>query len=568
MNAPATLVEMLELSAARYPERALNFRGHERISFAELARESRVFAAALRTRGVGRGSCVGLLLPTGRDFVVSFFGILQSGAAVAPLALPRGFAEAANLCERLRRLAGGVTLAVVDPVFAERLREQAFEAFPLLTPAQESVASASLGATVPKPRAEDLAVVQYTSGSTSQPRGVALRHRNVIAGCRAIAQAMALTEHDTLGAWLPLFHDMGLVSLLVGIMAGVEQHHTSPAAFIKDPGAWLKAFSDRKNTVYAGPNFSYEQMLTRISDAELADLDLSAWRVAFNGGEPIAATCMTAFIARFEKGGFRASSMLPCYGLAEATLAVTFDALAEPPHVDWVERARLSKDGVAAPHEASAPGERRGVVSTGRVVPGMELEIRDERGEICEERRVGEIHIRGEAVCEEYYRDAAGSAEQLTGGWLKTGDLGYLAAGRLFVTGRRKQLLIVRGANYYPEDIEAAIRTTPGVYQRRCVALKLEDDGESVCLLVEAHTRAEAGALAARVRAAAEHGFPELAFDVRVVPARTLRQTSSGKYQRLLMRDLLRSGVLSVLAAAKPSYSAIGSAHAEPLSGS
>lgn len=557
MDEVRTLVELLDHSAERYPERHLHFERSGSISYRELAAASEQAAAALAALGAERGCCVGLLVGTSVDFVVSLFGILRSGAAAAPLALPRGFQEAQTLAGRLGRLAGALDLVVIDPALTLRRGAAEFSAIPIVTPATllaQSVARLSGRS----PRAEDLAVVQYTSGSTSEPRGVMLTHANVVAGCSAIADAMRLTEYDVLGAWLPLFHDMGLVGMLSGVLRGAEQYHSAPASFVKDPTAWIKRFAERRATIFTGPNFSFEQLATRVPDAELAGLDLSAWRVAFNGGEPIDVGCLQRFNERFARSGFRASSMLPCYGLAEATLAVSFDEFSEAPVSEWLDRELLAHEGRAVVSGRGPAANRKGVVCVGRPVPGMRVEVVSDDGHPRSEREIGEIRIQGASVSSGYYRNPEATAAAVRDGFLYTGDLGYFSQGKLYVTGRRRQMLIVRGENYYPEDIEAAIRSTPGVYQQRCVAIKLEESGETVCILAEAKAVTNVGALERELHAAARREFPALEFDVRLVPPRTLQQTSSGKYQRLLMRDLVRSGALAsrVARTAQPSSSA------------
>jgi acyl-CoA synthetase (AMP-forming)/AMP-acid ligase II len=551
MDDAKTLVDLLDRSARLCPERRLHFERGGQISYRELAAESRRAATALRALGARRGCCVGLLVGTSVDFVVSLFGILRSGAAVAPLGLPRGFQEARTLGERLGRLASALDVIVLDSVFATRLSASGFDAVRLATP--ESLRGNSGAPLADAPTEQDLAVVQYTSGSTSEPRGVALTHSNVLAGCVAIADAMRLTPDDILGAWLPLFHDMGLVGMLAGLLRGVEQYHSAPASFVKDPSAWIQQFALRRATIFTGPNFAYEQLAARVSADELERLDLSAWRVAFNGGEPIDPDCLGRFLARFAPCGFRASSMLPCYGLAEATLAVTFDDFSQAPVSEWLDRTRLANELRAVVVGAGPAPNRKGVVCVGRPVPGMRVEIWDGERR-CEEREVGEICISGPSVTRGYYRNPEASAVAVKGGFLHTGDLGYLAQGKLYVTGRRRQMLIVRGENYYPEDIEAAVRSTPGVYQQRCVAIKLDESGESVCILAETKAVSDVQELQHRLYAAARREFPALEFDVRLVAPRSLQQTSSGKFQRLLMRDLVRSGALETreLKPAKP----------------
>jgi acyl-CoA synthetase (AMP-forming)/AMP-acid ligase II len=397
--------------------------------------------------------------------------------------------------------------------------------------------------------AESLAIVQYTSGSTSSPKGVTLTHSNVLAGVDAIVHAMSLTHRDIHASWLPLFHDMGLCGLLSGLRAGTAQYLTSPAAFVKDPAAWLEQFARRRASIYASPSFAYRLLLDRVNEDALKTLDLSSWRVAFNGGEPVDAACMSEFIARFSVAGFRPAAMVPCYGMAEATLAVTFDSFEQMPSFESVARDALGSERLARGVSEDAQGSRR-VVNVGRPVSGMRVRIADESGCPCAERVVGEIEICGASVTSGYYKNPEETRDRIRDGWLKTGDLGYFAAECLYVTGRSKQMLIVRGTNYYPEDVEEAVRETQGIYHRRCVAVSADATGE---VLVLAERSSTAGPeLAVEIRRAAEVSFPELTFSVSLVRPRSLPQTSSGKFQRLLALELHRSGQLSEHPASPP----------------
>lgn len=536
-----TLHGMLAESAARFPQTRLEFGSRESITISGVRDAAEEFARGLRARGVESGDLIGILLPNCEDFVVSLFGISRAGSAAAPLALPRGLAEAALLADRIGRIAesSGMRVLITDARMAQRLADQDCNV-QAVTRADLVLASRS-ATTLGEVSAESLAIVQYTSGSTSTPKGVTLTHANVLAGIEAIVQAMSLTHHDIHASWLPLFHDMGLCGLLSGLRAGTPQYLTSPAAFVKDPASWLEQFARRRASIYASPNFAYRLLLDRIDDETLKALDLSSWRVAFNGGEPIDAACMAEFIARFAVAGFRPATMVPCYGMAEATLAVTFDSFERAPAFETVARDTLGGEGVARQVSADAASHRR-VVNVGRPVSGITIRISDESGQPCAERVVGEIEICGASVTSGYHENPEETRNRIRDGWLRTGDLGYLAEGCLYVTGRSKQMLIVRGTNYYPEDVEAAVRETQGIYQRRCVAVS-PDATDQILVLAERSSTAPPD-LESTIRRTAEIAFPELTFSVALVRARSLPQTSSGKFQRLLALELHRRGAL------------------------
>jgi acyl-CoA synthetase (AMP-forming)/AMP-acid ligase II len=262
---------------------------------------------------------------------------------------------------------------------------------------------------------------------------------------------------------------MGLFGMLAALSSGATVHVWPPTSFIRDPGGWLREFSRVRATVYAGPNFSYEYMLDGVSERELAELDLRPWRVAFNGAENINAHSMARFIEYFGRVGFRPETMFPVYGLAEATLAVSFPPQHQPPRVQWVDRDVLANDATARLMDRNDP-RARGVVSVGRPVLGHEVRICADDGTPLPGHRVGEIQARGPGVMRGYLNKPEITQQTFQDGWLKTGDMGYVSEGDLFITGRKKELIIVRGENYYPQDIEAALQELPGNYRNRCIA--------------------------------------------------------------------------------------------------
>jgi acyl-CoA synthetase (AMP-forming)/AMP-acid ligase II len=358
---------------------------------------------------------------------------------------------------------------------------------------------------------------------------------------------MQATSQDLCWLWLPLFHDMGLVSALTGIAVGYEQHLWPASAFIRRPERWFAQFAATRATIYVGPNFSYEYLLASVGDALLNEIDLSRWRIAFNGAELIDGRVMLRFIERFGRAGFRAESMFPVYGLAEATLAVTFPALGSPPVLHWVDRDVLARERRV--HRLTPDHSRaRGVVSVGHPVFRHEVRIADDHGgAVLPEGRVGEIHVRGPAVMRAYHRAPAQTRAAFCDGWLRTGDLGYLEEGQLFVVGRLKEVLVVRGLKYHPEDVEAVVRELPGIYRQRCVAFPDTGDGiEGIGLAVETSvSRADArAALAAAIsaRIGAELGVGDCR--VYLVAPRSILRTSSGKYRRLGTAAAIQSGML------------------------
>ncbi|WP_067562468.1 AMP-binding protein [Nocardia acidivorans] len=540
-----TLPSRLADIAAAHPRVSATFWSTaENIEYAELQRAAESAAATLLARGVRRGEPVGILCPNAPEFMVSFFAIAAAGAAATPLPLPAGIRRAAGYPQQLAAItaAAGMRTVLVSPAFAELV--------PLLAGVDvEFVDTATLSGpsaegplpahAVPGP--EDLAVVQFTSGSTATPKGVRLTHRQVLSGLAAIREGIALDLNDQGGFWLPLFHDMGLFGTLSAILRGIPAHVWSPLAFVKDPARWLREFAASGSTITAMPNFGYEALLAAVPPEQVAEYDLSRWRIAFNGAEPISHAVVSAFTERFAPAGFAPSTMFGVYGMAEATLAVAFPPLGRGPVFEWVDRAGLADDFLAQPVSADTPGARA-VAGVGAAVRGLRLRIVDpETAAPLPDGRVGEILIRGASVTDGYLAvDPATVADRFIDGWLRTGDLGYLRDGELFVTGRCKDMITVRGVNHYAQDVEAAVGGVEGIYKGRCTAAVDPEGADVIALIAETElTGAEAAALAETIRGqvAAELGLA--AVEVHLVAPRSIPRTSSGKLQRLAARDLI-----------------------------
>ncbi|RLK58140.1 AMP-binding protein [Actinokineospora cianjurensis] len=533
MAEPDTLHAALAAAVRRRPGTPVTFHtGRETLSLGELLDQSHEVAGALAEAGVRRGDRVGLLCQNEADFFRVLIGLGVLGACACPFALPTTARDGYQ--ERIASIiaAAGIRTVVLSERLA-RLRGVLGSALDGIT----EVSTANLrGAHADPPASgvtgDDDLIVQFTSGSTSAPKGVRLTHANVLACLNAIGGGIELTDDDDAGNWLPLFHDMGLFGSLAALNHPIPLTVWQPSVFVKDPAHWLRTMSEAGITACPMPNFAYDALARAVPEAEVADYDLSRWRVAFNGAEPIAVDTLEGFLDHFAAAGFRPESMLPVYGLAEATLPVTFSTLHAPPHADWVDRARLAATGEAVAVARNAPGAR-GVVSVGRPVARMNVRVTDpDTGVPLAERVVGEVEIRGASVTPGYLR---GEQPFTADGWLRTGDLGYLAGGELHITGRRKEMIIVRGDNYYPEDVEAAVRTDPAVHRRRCVAY-LDEAAERMVLVVES-TAPDTEELRSRLRARV--GAATGLDDVRVVVAgpQAIPRTSSGKLQRLASRS-------------------------------
>lgn len=540
----ATLHEAFAAAAAKAPESPVNFpSAGEYLTLRELDSAATAAARGLVAAGVAPGDRVGVLSRNNADFLIGLFGVAAAGAAACPLPLPTSVRDLGGYAARLAAI---MSAAEIRRVVVGARTDTTARRISAVLPDLEYLTAATLtgSADVPLPSVtpEDLAVVQFTSGSTSVPKGVRLTHANVLHGCAAICGGVAMTPGDRGANWLPLFHDMGLFGTLCGLLTPMPMTVWTPSAFVKDPAAWLRDFAARRCSIVASPNFGYEALVDAVTPAEVPGLDLSCWRVAFNGAEPVIPGAVERFVAHFAPAGFAPEAMHPVYGMAEATLAVTFPPAGRPAVTTWVDRDRLAAGEVTEVPRGAA--RARDFVALGRPVRGMELRVVDEAGGVLPADRVGEIEIRGAAVTRGYLGAGAAEAPAARGGWLPTGDLGFVHVGDLYVTGRRKEMIIIRGENYYPEDAEAAVRDLPGLHRRRCVAVAdtTADDAEVITVLAETAVKddEEVARLAAEIHTAVCQALDLDRGRVRVhlVDPDALPRTSSGKFRRSAAREL------------------------------
>jgi len=558
----ATIVDALDVVVDADPDLPLAFPSAGRmLTVRELAGSARAAAAALLARGAAPGERIGLLSRNSPEFLLGLFGTVGAGGAACPLPLPTSVRDLGGYATRLTGVlaAAEIRRVLVD----DRLGGMASRLAGVLAGIELIPVGALLaeGETAPGARGrgplaggvgpDDLAVVQFTSGSTAAPKGVRLTHRNVLAGTAAIADGLAITPgEDHGGLWLPMFHDMGLFGTLAGTFAGIPMTVWSPGAFVKDPAAWLGQFAAAGVTISPAPSFAYETLTEAVPADEVTRFDLRRWRVALNGAEPIPMAGLEGFVEHFAPAGFAPEAMLPVYGMAEATLAVTFPPLGRAPTALWVDRDRLAVGGVdggVAAEVTRHDRRARGLPALGVPVPGVRVRVVGADGRARPERRVGEIEIAGASITAGYLT-APGTPpapRPNPDGWLPTGDLGFVHDGELYVTGRRKEMIIVRGVNFYPEDAESVIRDAPGLYRRRCVAFAdaAGDGAERITVVGETGLEdpAERARLAADLRVAvtAALGLPDVA--VYLVAPDDLPRTSSGKFQRLAARELTRA---------------------------
>ncbi len=574
-EAARTLLDLLD-RASRIEERGLTLLDRrERPTFLSWRRVSEGaarIAAALGALGVEPGERVALIFPTCAEFFDAFFGILVAGAVPAPLYPPVRLGRLAEYHRRTARMieAAGARLVLAD----RRVRRLLGEAMELARPAlgcrtlDGLPAPASAGSPTARPTASDLALVQFSSGTTVDPKPVALSHGAIVAQAATLNGFWPDTEEVTHrgASWLPLYHDMGLIGcVLPALERRTDLTLLGPEVFVARPAAWLRAISRFRATVSPAPNFAYGLCVETVRDEELDGVDLSSWRVALNGAEAVSARTLRAFAERFRRWGFRAEALTPVYGLSEAALAVTFSSLGRPftsarferPSLEPGQTPRKLPREASGANAADAPAGRE-IVSVGSPLPGFEIEVRGEEGRALPAGRVGRIWVRGPSLMAGYLGRPEATARALVDGWLDTGDLGFLSGGELYLTGRAKDQVILRGRNYGPEEIEAAACTVPGARAGCAVAasyLPEEAEQEELVVLVEAArdaSESERRALPAMAREAVLAGTGLAADRVVVLEPGTLPRTSSGKLRRGEALRLWLSGTLEAPAPVTP----------------
>jgi len=530
-------------------------REHEtKLTHAELYARALRAAAGISARGVAPGERVAIIAATGPEFFDGFFGASLAGAVPVPLYPP---VRLGRLDEYHERTAAMLRAARVRLVLADsRTRRVLGRTIARARPELGCELLSEIAASPREARELDpdaLAFIQFSSGTTQAPKPVALTHRQVLANVDAIGGAIraAYPESESFRhsavSWLPLYHDMGLVGgVFTSLFHGRELCLIPPELFVARPAVWLRALSRHRATVSPAPNFAYALCAERIRDDELAGVELGAWLVAMNGAEPVTPSVLARFVDRFAAHGLREQALTPVYGLAEATLAVTFSALRERFSVRRFDSRALLEQGRA--DDAGADGVP--IVSLGPPLPGFELAVVDEAGSALPERRLGRVRARGPSIMQGYDGRAEETARALQDGWLDTGDVGFLRDGELYLHGRAKDLIIVRGRNHAPQDVEQALNDLPGVRAgcSAAVGVLAEDGtGEVLWVFVERarDARASDAAIADGVRRRVLERSALHSERVVVLAPGTLPRTSSGKIRRSETLRLYRAGGLA-----------------------
>jgi fatty-acyl-CoA synthase len=572
-----SLTEILRLRGVAEPRREhIHLYGEDdglkTIAFGELYGRASSVGRALRRRGLEPGQTVAIMLPTCAEFFYTFAGVLLAGGIPVPIYPPF---RASRIAEYAKRQSG--ILRNAESRFLITFK-QAEGLARLLQPGVPSLREVLNGERLAdahaepegavnrwRPveflahhaRGEDIALLQYTSGSTGAPKGVTLTHANLLENIRSIIAGVEVDAKDVAVSWLPLYHDMGLIGAwFVPLVAGVELVVMSPLAFLSRPERWLRAIQAHRGTISPAPNFAYELCARKIADKDVEGLDLGSWRAAFNGAEPVSAGTMERFAARFEKYGFRRDALLPVYGLAEATLGVSVAKFGGY-RVDRIDRGTFESEGRAVP---SAQGATLDFVSAGKPLPNVNVRIVASDGQDRGERQEGRLWLRSPAATSGYYRNPDATRELIREpGWLDSGDLAYLADGEIYITGRAKDLIIKAGRNMYPHEIEDVAGRVPGVRTGCVVAFGAPDarsGTERLVVAAEVRSFSEAGRISADITQAVNDAMGVPPDVVELIPPQSIPKTSSGKLRRSETRRLFLDGKLGKKAA--PTWMQIG----------
>jgi acyl-CoA synthetase (AMP-forming)/AMP-acid ligase II len=531
-------------------------------TYSEAYSLARRAAYQLRQRGVGPGDRVLLLLPTGPTFMASFYACQVLGAIPVPVVPPFSLARMeehlariariARICEAKATIANDQLIAVLS--VARRKHKDARESLSNLVLGSDLLNETTSLDDLHPVDGSAPGFLQFTSGSTGDPKGVVLPHASLLANMLAIGKGADFRAGDVAASWLPLFHDMGLIGHFLASSAwGIPLVKMPPEKFVRRPKEWLKALSRYKGTCSAAPNFAYSLCVKKIRDKDIQGIDLSPWRIAFCGAEPINAATVQAFIDRFHAHGFREGTFYPVYGMAEMSLAASFPPPGRPPLFDRIQRRPFEREGIATPAESTTVESTADVlvwVSVGSKMPGdHDLRVVDEEGNARPDRQEGEIEVKGPSLMEGYYKAPLKTADVFRGGWLRTGDRGYMWEGELYVTGRTKELIIKGGKNLYPQDIEAAAAKVDGIRVGCCAAFGMSNEQrgtEDVILICETRVsdESERAQITSEVRSQVLQSVGATPDVVLLVPAGAVPKTSSGKIQRDLMRQRYKSGNL------------------------
>ena len=523
-------------------------------SFADVHRETERIGACLQSIGLSEGDRLALVLTSPKHFVLSFLGAVRAGVLPVPMYPPLALSRMDNYIDRIVGTLG---------VSGAKMLLTSQELFPALNPVVQRVPTLhrlldieALRALNNKPaltgipsQAENPCFLQFTSGSTSEPRGVVVTHRNLIANANAMVKSIeANPNQDCAVSWLPLYHDMGLIGFVIAsLVARIPVVFIPTISFVKHPGIWMETVHKYRGTITFGPNFAFDLAAKRAHKSSRTGLDLSCLRVLGCGSEPINPKTMENFLSAFAPYGLNPNAVMPCYGMAEATLAISFHHLHRPVQKLVIDRQAYESRNIALPLNGDKTTDHKNsleLVSCGRTFPDHEVRIMDKTGNILPEGHVGQIVFKGPSVTPGYYRNPEASRRLLQGGWLHTGDLGFILGSNLYISGRQKDIVIINGRNYPPQSIEWVVEELSGIRKGSVVAFSVDGVSTEKLIIIAETISADTSLLARSVREQVSSTLG-LSVDKVVFVARgSIPKTSSGKLQRRRTKALFEGGRL------------------------
>ncbi len=549
-----TLPEVLFQYASETPQRPHIYLRDEDthetlIHYGDLFENACRIANSIRQSNIHPGETIAIMLPTSSHFFYAFFGVLFAQAVPVPIYPPFRADRIEEYAKRETHILNNAQARMLITFSQAKLLSKVLQAevpsLKQVVTAESLLSNTSTPPEIPHD-AEQLALLQYTSGSTGDPKGILLQHKNILANMQGIQQAIKLDPTDRVVSWLPLYHDMGLMSWLNCLYFGIPLTLLSPLTFLNHPEQWLWAIHDHRATLSAGPNFAYELCVKKIDETSIRGLDLSSWRLAFNGAEPVNAQTLKRFYQKFKRYGLKPEALYPVYGLAENTVGLTFPELNREPRIDRIAREPFEKKQQAIP---SRQGDRLEWVSVGKCIAHHHIRIADDNNQALPERHIGNIQFQGPSAMQGYHHRPDVTQAVYHHGWWDTGDLGYLADGELFITGRKKDLIIKSGRNLYPESIEGVVGSSPGIRKGCVIAFGTVDPNlgtEKMIIVAEtkltdiADQKKLESILIEKISIAI--GVPP--DQVILVPPHTIPKTSSGKLQRSACKQAYLKGEL------------------------
>lgn len=553
-----TLTDILRSYAEKEPQRIHIYLqdelGKEKIiRYGGLYEKALETAKGLQELGLLPRETVAIMLPTCEDFFYAFFGVLLAGGIPVPIYPPFRADRIEEYAKReakiLRNAEVRILISFTEVQTINKILRNFIPSLKAVTTV-ESLTNSNRSLSLSNLTGTDNALIQYTSGSTGDPKGVLLNHNNLLANIRVIGQAIEIKPTDVGVSWLPLYHDMGLIGAwLASLYFGNPIIIMSPISFLNHPERWLWAIHYHRATLSAGPNFAYELCVSKIDDQTIEGLDLSSWRLAFNGAEPIYPKTIKKFIRRFSYYGLKADTLYPVYGLAESSVALTFPPLHRPLRIDKVERDPFNQEQKAIPSQSTDKNYIE-FVSCGKPLPGHAVRIVDANGNEVSERVIGSLQFKGPSTMQGYYRNEKATKAIQNNGWWESGDLAYQADGEIFITGRKKDIIVKAGRNLYPQEIEEITAQVKGIRKGCVVAFGTVNPKQATeQLVVVAETREQRSPqqekIVDEIIENISNAIGEPPDKVILVPPKSIPKTSSGKLQRSSTKELYLQGRLT-----------------------